>query len=96
MRTSGEPGASGSAYIKHLTNDHKVLRVDNRAQQRISEFTNVPRNGYRKALSCGTASKSASYQCNGWTVTSSAAIYNTPYNILGAQITNDGMSCIFL
>ena len=78
--SGAEPGASGTAYIKDFTMDHKTLRVDNRNQFRKSEFKHIPNHGHRKDLTCGPESKASSFTCDGWTVTlSQHGVYNHGY-----------------
>lgn len=89
---NAESGASGTAFIKHISDDYTTLRVDNKGQiPKLEKDTNQPLLGHRMDLSCGHRGKSNVYDCDGVQVTSSASTWNIGYRH-PEYIQNDGSS----
>lgn len=75
--SGGEPGASGTVFLKHVVRSHTILRVDNKGQQALD--SEIHNSGYRLDLSGGNIDRSKTYTAaNGITVTSSCSIYCHP------------------
>ena len=70
---------AGTALDVHTDDDEKRLYVDNKGQERMSEWEEMPHVGRRVDLSCLDESKASSLSCDGVTVTTSNGVFNS-YN----------------
>lgn len=55
----GEPGSSGTVYLKHTDNNYSVLKVDNKGQKSSSD--EIPHEGRRVNLAGGNIDRGMSY-----------------------------------
>jgi len=68
-----ESGASGTAYLKHHTTGHSILKVNNNKQKTLSD--SIPNEGVKLELSGGKVDLSQSYTSpSGVTVTTDCAV----------------------
>lgn len=77
-KASGEPGASGTAYLEHVSTSYKILRIDNKKQRPIRDV--IKNEGRKVSTSGGRDYLRKRYEIpNGIVVLSSEDYYVRPW-----------------
>lgn len=73
-KAGGEPGASGTVYLKHTDNNYTILKVDNKGQ--FSSDDEIPHLSQRLDLAGGNLDRSLTYTApNGVSVTTGCFLH---------------------
>lgn len=70
----GEPGSSGTVYLKHVDNDYSILQIDNKGQKSATD--EIPHTGNRVNLAGGNLDRQLLYTApNGITVRTGCSLH---------------------